>query len=292
MIGLSCVWVAMGLYFIGVQRQVLYKPLRYSAQQVHKVVGFNILDYRLPSGAQRAFVYPEKQFVKNPPKQVWILLSGRETSVLGSFYSPLWYRLFDEFSGDTDFLLVDYPGFGTNAGYPSERLNREAVQKAYEAWQHRYQLQGIDVASTNIYLLAHSMGTGVAVSVAGELDQLQGVILLSPFESIYQMSRVLLGPWMAWTLRPFLFDRYPTLMRLRTLHEQFPQLPVAVFHGGADTVIPVEHSQNIVHANRWIQYYEYPGFGHEKDAFVNEKLIEVMHAMMQATGLQASATAV
>ena len=133
-IGLLCVWVAMSLYFITVQRQVLYKPARYPEQQMTNISSLSILDYRLSLGPQRAFLYPSDRPASRAPKYVWIMLSGRETSALDSFASALWCQFFDQFSDDADFLLVDYPGFGVNTGYPSESLNRDAVLQAYSAW--------------------------------------------------------------------------------------------------------------------------------------------------------------
>ena len=98
--------------------------------------------------------------------------------------------------------------------------------------------------------------------------------------SIFQMSKSLFGAWMAWTVRPFLLDRYPTAYRLRLLHEKLPDTAVAIFHGDKDVVIPVSQSQSIVASNQWIQYYEISGASHAKREFLGESVLKVMRDMM------------
>ena len=94
------------------------------------------------------------------------------------------------------------------------------------------------------------------------------------FVSIFQMSKVLLGSLDGLDSEAVLLDRYPTGQRLTELHAQQPQLPVAIFHGDNDKVIPVTHSQNMVQANQWIEYYERPGLGHSKRDFAGGQILE------------------
>lgn len=278
---LFCVWMAASIYFVAMQRKILYKPDRYDQVQARLFDQVDVIPYKIDAGEQWAYGYPRSQKRgANVKKNLWIALWGRDAMALDSLFSDsAWYELFNRLSADTDFLLVDYPGFGQNAGFPAERANRDAVIKAYFAWRKYHNLAEDD--AVRVFILAHSMGTGVAVDVARSLSEINGVVLMSPFVSIFQMSKVILGSWMAWTVRPFLLDRYPTADRLHLLHTKFPDLPVAIFHGVDDRVIPVTHSQQIADANSWIQYYERSGLGHAKRDFADQGIVDVMRAMMQ-----------
>ena len=279
---LFCVWMAASIYFVTMQRKILYRPDRYGQVQSRLFNQVDVIPYRIDAGEQWAYGYPRLQKKGSKiKKNLWIALWGRDAMALESLFSDkAWYGLFNRLAVDTDFLLVDYPGFGQNAGFPTERANRDAVMKAYFAWRKYHNLAEDD--SVQVFILAHSMGTGVAVDVARSLSDIKGVVLMSPFVSIFQMSKVLLGSWLAWTVRPFLLDRYPTAHRLHLLHEKFPSLPVAIFHGADDRVIPVTHSQQIAYANSWIQYYERSGLGHAKRDFADQHIVNVMRAMMQS----------
>ncbi len=275
-----CVWLAAGVYMVSNQRKILYKPDRYGAQHEEILQRVDTLDYQIGAGNQHAFSYPVKKLKgARKPTKLWIVLSGRESLALDGFLTEgAWRGLFDQFSPSSSFLLVDYPGFGMNDGFPASRSNRDTVLEAYRVWRQHHGLSEDDPCQ--VFVLAHSMGTGVAVDVAALLPNLRGLVLLSPFVSIFQMSKALFGTWMAWTVWPFLLDRYPTADRLGGLHEQLPHVPVVIFHGDQDGVIPVDQSQQMVKANRWIRYYELAGRGHEKSGFVDERLISVMTDLM------------
>ena len=277
-----CVWMAASVYFVAMQRKILYRPDRYDQSHQQVLNRVDAIQYSITSGQQCAFAFPRAHLLKPAAKKhLWIVLWGRDATALDAFFNDsAWSAVFNQLSLGASFLLVDYPGFGWNAGVPSERSNRDSVLNAYQAWRKHNQIS--DQESVNVYLLAHSMGTGVAVDVARSLSDTKGVVLVSPFVSVFQMSKVLLGSWMAWTIRPFLFDRYPTGQRLTQLHESRPHLPVTIFHGDNDSVIPVSHSQNIVHANQWIDYHEKPGYGHGKRHFAGAHIQEVMRKMMAA----------
>ena len=277
-----CIWLAVSLYFVTVQRSILYRPDRYG--NIHENVFKKVdqVDYAMGPLKQRAYAYPLGSLSQTePPKSLWIVLSGRDALALDGLEDRgSWLYIFDRLVSDgAQFLLVDYPGFGLNDGFPTERINRDSVLKAYAKWRDYKGLSSKD--DVNVYIIAHSMGTGVAVDVALLIKEIKGVVLLSPFVSIFQMSKSLLGSWMAWTVRPFLLDRYPTEYRLSLLHEKLPQLDVAIFHGDQDVVIPVSQSQSMVANNQWIQYYEKMGVSHSKREFLDDGLLKVMQNMMR-----------
>ncbi|MEC8882222.1 MAG: alpha/beta fold hydrolase [Pseudomonadota bacterium] len=276
-----CVWFAVSIYFVAVQRSILYRPDRYgnTHEEVFKKV--DQMSYELGLLKQKAYVYPFGSLSqKKPPRNLWIVLSGRDSLALDGLEGKgSWLFIFDRLvSEGVQFLLIDYPGFGLNEGFPTERFNRDSVLRAYDKWRDRLNLSPED--QVNVYIVAHSMGTGIAVDAALLMPDIKGVVLLSPFVSIFQMSKSLLGAWMAWTVRPFLLDRYPTAYRLSLLHEKLPNTGVAIFHGDKDVVVPVSQSQSMVASNQWIQYYEISGASHSKREFLGEGMLKVMREMM------------
>ena len=276
-----CIWLAVSIYFVAVQRSILYRPDRYSNTHEEVFKKVDQMAYELGLLKQKAYVYPFGSLSqKKPPRNLWIVLSGRDALALdGLEGSGSWLLMFDRLvSENVQFLLIDYPGFGMNEGFPTEQFNRDSVLRAYDKWRERLNLSPED--QVNVYIVAHSMGTGIAVDAALLMPDIKGVVLLSPFMSIFQMSKSLFGAWMAWTVRPFLLDRYPTAYRLRLLHEKLPDTAVAIFHGDKDVVIPVSQSQSIVASNQWIQYYEISGASHAKREFLGESVLKVMRDMM------------
>ena len=280
------VWMSASAYFVMMQRKILYKPDHY--RKVHHVLMKQVdqIPYETSVGKQWAFEYPRDALQRTRPahvtKNLWIVLSGRDALALDGLGGEVaWARLFDHFVAKASFLLIDYPGFGMNEGYPSEHYNRESVLRAYAAWRERYDLA--DDEKINVYILAHSMGTGVAVDVAKLLPEIKGVMLMSPFSSIFHMSKKFMGAWMAWTIHPFMLDRYPTEQRLRELHELYPELPVTIIHGDSDDVIPVSHSQQMVGENAWIEYHECRGAGHSRSDLTDGYTVDLMSKMMRLT---------
>ena len=270
------------------QRKILYRPERYTQEHMALLEQVHQVDYSLEVGEQHAYEYPSALFRERPQRMphemavrnLWIVMSGRDAMALDGFIGHAGWRDFLQvIAQDASVLLVDYPGFGANAGAPTERLNRDSVLTAYRSWRERHGL--VDDEPCRVFLLAHSMGTGVAVDVARTLPEISGVVLLSPFASVHKMNMVVLGRWMAWTIWPFVWDRYPTAERLSEFHQRLPNVPMAIFHGDQDIVIPVEHSQEMVSKNQWIDYYQRVGAGHNKNDFVGDELLGVVQRMMQ-----------
>lgn len=285
---LFCVWISTSIYVIANQRKIFYRPERYTQAHLALLEQVQQLDYTLEVGDQHAYEYPSTLFRDRPQRvqnetdvrNLWIIMSGRDAMALDGFVGHAGWRDFlQTVAHDASVLLVDYPGFGANDGLPTERLNRDSVVSAYRSWRQRHGLSA--ETPCRVFLLAHSMGTGVAVDVARSLPDISGVVLLSPFASVHKMNMVVLGRWMAWTIWPFVWDRYPTAERLSEFHQRLPNVPLAIFHGDQDIVIPVEHSQEMVSQNQWIDYYQRAGAGHNKNDFVGDELLGVMQRMMQ-----------
>jgi len=121
-------------------------------------------------------------------------------------------------------LMVAYRGFSGSTGRPSERANVEDGLFAFD-W-----LVGHGLAAREIVIYGESLGTGVAAQVAAQRD-VSGIVLDSPFTALTDVAAQR-HPWLP--VRPFMFDRYETL-----IHVPNVTAPALVLHGEDDPIVPM-----------------------------------------------------
>lgn len=144
-------------------------------------------------------------------------------------------------------LLVDYRGYGSSEGAPSEK---DLVADALAWYDHATQKLG----AKRIFAFGRSLGSGVAVQLAAERP-LAGLILVAPYDSMTSLGQRYY-PFLpvAWMLKhPFDSLRHA------------PEIgaPLLCLVAERDEVIPVVHSKRLFDAwkgtKRWV---ELQGAGH------------------------------
>jgi uncharacterized protein len=145
-------------------------------------------------------------------------------------------------------LALEYRGYGGNPGSPSEAGLYDDARGAFAFLKQ----QGIP--DRNVVLFGESLGTGVAVQMATEHD-VGAVVLRSPYTSIPDVAEHALPFLLAhWLVR----DRFDTLSKIGAIHA-----PLMVFHGDADTLIPITLGRAVFDAapepKTWLAI---PGAGH------------------------------
>lgn len=128
-------------------------------------------------------------------------------------------------------LALDYSGYGTNPGAPSER---EVERDALAAFDH---LVAEGVAPGRIVVYGQSLGGAVAAYVATERP-VGGLVLQSTFSSAADMARAMF-PWMPLGA-VFARDVFPTSRRVAGL-----TCPLVIVHGERDRIIPVAHAERL-----------------------------------------------
>ena len=101
-------------------------------------------------------------------------------------------------------------------------------------------VEAFQTLSTNrpVYLVGESLGTGVAAYLAGRFpDQIAGVVLLAPFNSLTDVAQEHM-PLLPVHL--LLVDRYPSEQFLRNYRG-----PVAILVAGADAVVPEKFGRRL-----------------------------------------------
>jgi hypothetical protein len=92
---------------------------------------------------------------------------------------------FDELErfGSGSFLFMNYRGYGSSQGRPSEGV---LLEDAVFVLDHILSTHGIDPA--HVILMGRSLGSGVAVHVAAQRP-VGGVILVTPFDSLVNVAK-------------------------------------------------------------------------------------------------------
>ena len=136
----------------------------------------------------------------------------------------------------TGWLLVDYRGYGSSGGSPSEK---KLVEDALR-WHDRH-------AGKKIYAFGRSLGSGVAVQLAAQRP-LAGVILVAPFDSLVEVGKHYY-PFLPvrWLLR-HPFDSAALAPKITA--------PLLCVVATRDEIIPAVHSKRLFDAwggaKRWI----------------------------------------
>jgi len=125
-------------------------------------------------------------------------------------------------------LAVEYPGYGVCPGGQADE--QSVTENAFTAF--RFIREVLCWPLDSILLLGRSIGTGPALSIAVK-HQVYGVILVSPFLSVQELSKTVVGP-----LAYLIQDRFPNKDRV-----PFLRSPLLVVHGKKDITVPVSHGE-------------------------------------------------
>lgn len=125
-----------------------------------------------------------------------------------------------------DVLMPDYRGFGKSDGsIQSEEQIFADAQAIYDWLQQYYQ-------ENQIVLVGYSLGSGVATYLASE-NTPRHLCLVAPYQSMLAMKEMF-APFI-----PSFLLKYPLRNDLRLPEVD---LPVTLFHGSRDELIPYDHS--------------------------------------------------
>ncbi|WP_244534529.1 alpha/beta hydrolase [Hyphomicrobium sp. CS1GBMeth3] len=127
-------------------------------------------------------------------------------------------------------FMMTYRGFGGSTGKPSEAANVADALLAYDT------LVASGVEADDIVIYGESLGTGVAVQVAGARPA-QGLVLDAPYTSMVDLAALhhplIPGRW-------FMTDRYETRRHILKV-----TMPLLVLHGERDWIVPIEMGREI-----------------------------------------------
>jgi hypothetical protein len=128
-------------------------------------------------------------------------------------------------------FVLGYPGYGGNAGEPSEPGFHEASQLAYDY------LRASGFEADDIVIYGESIGSGVAVQLAARVDA-KGLILEAPMSSAVAVAREHYALLVATF---FLRDSYRSEDYIDRI-----DMPLLVIHGEKDAIIPLGLGRELV----------------------------------------------
>jgi fermentation-respiration switch protein FrsA (DUF1100 family) len=125
-------------------------------------------------------------------------------------------------------LLVEYPGYGSSAGSPSQDSIVQTFVAAYDDLVSRK-----DIDSSRIIFFGRSLGGGAVCALAQRRSS-AALILMSTFTSVRSFAKQFLLP--SFLVR----DPFDNLSVIKNYSG-----PVLILHGRSDEVIPFTHGQKL-----------------------------------------------
>ena len=193
------------------------------------------------------------------PSRVLLICGGNGGYALGRAY----YRADLAAQGcDWKIFIVEYPGYGSRPGKPSERALTDAALEAFDTLAVQ--------PGRTIHVVGESLGSGVASALAAKRgDRIAGLVLVTPFDSLSNAAS----------------SRYPWLpvgLLLRTKFDSANNLksfpgPVAFVIGENDQTVPTALGEKLFESfpgrkQRWLV----PGAGHDCSYFIGSEWRQVM----------------
>ncbi|MGD9289583.1 MAG: alpha/beta hydrolase, partial [Desulfobacterales bacterium] len=130
-------------------------------------------------------------------------------------------------------LLVEYPGYGSSAGSPSQNSITRVFVAAYDDLASRD-----DIDASRIVFFGRSLGGGAVCALARQRDAV-ALILMSTFTGVRPLAKRFLVP------RFLVRDPFDNLAVVRN----YPG-PILVIHGRHDEVIPFSHGTELYRASQ------------------------------------------
>lgn len=262
--------LALVVLLLGCQSQLIYHPSAYPAgyeQTLATARGMRIR-FATQQGAQTAFYLPPREGAATSPKVIWLCFGGNASLALD------WLHYLNSWDASFAFLLVDYPGYGDCEGRPTPESLRENAKAATQALARHLGVEE-QLLRPRLAVLGHSLGCAAALMAAEDLDIRRGV-LISPFTSMTEMGRIVLG-WPLCYLNLHRFDNRRTLRRVASRSGA----RFVILHGQDDEVIPVHMGRELAALNTQSIIFDEVADAHHNDILrlAQSRISQAMNAL-------------
>jgi uncharacterized protein len=239
------------LFLLCCQSKVIYHPnpnRAESLQELSRLRGVS-LGYVTSQGRQQAYLMPPR-LGGMEAAPLWLCFAGNGSLALD------WLPMLGLWDEKHAYLLVDYPAYGACEGSPTPQTIRENIRGAFTALAAHLKVDEASLRHRS-QVLGHSLGAAAALMAAEELE-LSRAVLLSPFTTMTEMGRLLLG-WPLCLLNQHRFDNERTL---RVMASRAGARAI-IFHGSEDEVIPVAMGRSLAEVHpAVVSFHELPGVHH------------------------------
>lgn len=240
-IGFLIVALAVPSFVFFRQHAMIYHPRPYDSRYGVKLPANGVeINYRVSAGKCSAFYIPSREVF---PKRLWIAFCGNGSLALDWLANIL---VNYPVNGDA-FLLVDYPGYGKNAGYAMIDSTRASADAAVRALEERLHMpdEGLTVCT-----IGHSLGAAVALDFAAR-HQVERVVAIAPFTTLREEAARVVG----WQLARLLHENYDNRENLARIARHNPKARIGIFHGTADENIPVEMGRELAREFPFVEFF-------------------------------------
>ena len=132
-------------------------------------------------------------------------------------------------------LAIDYRGFGKSTReLPSEQTAYEDARAAWDWLARQYPRQAR-------YVFGHSLGGAVAIDLASQVEDEQGVIVEGTFTSIPDVASSMKWGWLP--IGPLITQRFESIRKVAGVHS-----PLLVVHGANDSLIDASLGRRLYEA--------------------------------------------
>jgi len=161
------------------------------------------------------------------PKNVWLMIHGNAGQASDRLYAV------SCFSSEDSVFILEYPGYGDRKGIPSKECFNHAAQEAYLFLRQTY-------PHLPVCVVAESIGSGPASSLASLSQKPDKFVLIAPFDKLFSVGA----------------DHFPSILVYLILRDNWDNIqalsnyngPIDIFGAEADTIIPVRHAKALAAA--------------------------------------------
>jgi len=215
-------YVGLCVFLWATQEARLFRPTVLAAGSAHDF-GRPFEEHSIPAGT--GVVLNSVLLPAHESRGVVFLLSGNSANVretVPRFIQPI-------ADAGYDLFVIDYPGFGKSTGRIHSEADLDAAALAAYGWLgHLY-------PESRTVIAGYSMGSAPASWLACRHHP-QRLVLMAPF---YSLSEIVAADYPYFPLRLL---RYPMRNDRELAH---CPIPVTLFHGAADDLIPPSASQRL-----------------------------------------------
>lgn len=178
-------------------------------------------------------------------------------------------------------LIVDYPGFGkSSASVPSNEEDLNLSADAALSFFIQETATG-SAAGKPLVLYGRSLGSGLATHLAAN-PEVKAIVLESPYTSIKAMAKLLVPIVPSFMVR-YDIDNKKNLTSLA--QSTNAQVPILIFHGTEDRVVPYSHSEELVQLMPSAKFITIEGGNHNNLPIYPQYWAELIRFMNGTVGM-------
>lgn len=244
---LLCALLGLVAFIYFRQHSMIYHPRPYDENYMGTFPPAGLeLEYNLPEGKQMGYYVPGQDPI---PQRLWLAFCGNGSLALD------WMSLLRDYPRNGDaFLLVDYPGYGRNAGYATIGNMRASTETVLHKLCERLNVREEQL---DLCAIGHSLGAAVALDF-GARHRLDRIVLISPFTTLREEGAEVVGGPLSYLLS----ENYDNRANLAAAAKRNPAVQVAIFHGDADDTIPVRMGRDLAQEFPFAAFFEIKGGDH------------------------------